>query len=60
MIGRDMTIRGDLIIEAPDMRKLLHDAAAIAAILALALAIYNQVHPSSTPDAAPATLYARR
>ncbi len=55
-----MTIRGDLIIEAPDMRKLLHDAAAIAAILALALAIYNQVHPSSTPDAAPATLYARR
>jgi len=27
------------------MRKLLHDAAAIADILALALAIYNQVHP---------------
>lgn len=55
-----MTIRGDLIIEAPYMRKLLHDAAAIAAILALALAIHNQVHPSNTPEHTPATLYARR
>ncbi len=31
------------------MRKLLHDAAAIAAILALALAIYGYLNPTSQP-----------
>jgi uncharacterized membrane protein len=44
-----MTIGSDSITEAPIMRKLLHDAAAIAAILALAFAIYAHLKPASQP-----------
>ena len=42
------------------MRKLLHDTAALAAILGFALMIYNQLHPSNIPTPAPAPLYAQR
>lgn len=42
------------------MRKLLHDAAAIAAILGLAVTIYGHLNPPSTLAPLPVPLYVMR
>lgn len=58
---RDMTIGSDSTTEAPTMRNYLHDAAAIAAILALAISTYQLLHPSTPPSVPePAVRYAAR
>jgi len=56
-----MTIGSDSTTEAPTMRNYLHDAAAIAAILALAISTYQLLHPSTPPSVPePAVRYAAR